>query len=240
MPRDDILERLPEHVDEQVKSITAVGKEGSQEREQSPATLFVKSNESHLILPLETASPLETTSPLEITSPLDKTRFPSSASTNGQSRDVIQAADRTNGCRANCGCACHKSQRSVTSSDVSGILGQLFVEHTGSPTLRNKCDMPTCSNARASSLYAQHWVSFGGSCSQAVRFYTAYQTRSRPPLQLRILRRVPDSAPAVSFAMSGNIQGLQDLFCRGAASPQDVSDTRGYSLLRVNSTPPKG
>ncbi|KAL8647736.1 MAG: hypothetical protein Q9226_006311 [Calogaya cf. arnoldii] len=47
-----------------------------------------------------------------------------------------------------------------------------------------------------------------------------------------MLRRVPDSAPCVKFALDGNIDGLKDLFKRGLASPKDVSSTRGYSILR--------
>lgn len=53
-----------------------------------------------------------------------------------------------------------------------------------------------------------------------------------PQFQLKTLRRVPDSAPCVNFALEGNTQALKDLFVRGLASPQDVSSTRGYSLLR--------
>lgn len=36
----------------------------------------------------------------------------------------------------------------------------------------------------------------------------------------------------VNFALNGNIDGLKDLFKKGLASPQDVSTTRGYSVLR--------
>ncbi|KAI9700218.1 MAG: hypothetical protein M1820_006886 [Bogoriella megaspora] len=36
----------------------------------------------------------------------------------------------------------------------------------------------------------------------------------------------------VNFGLEGNILALKDLFARGLASPQDVSSTRGYSLLR--------
>ncbi|KAL9093265.1 MAG: hypothetical protein Q9165_004006 [Trypethelium subeluteriae] len=53
-----------------------------------------------------------------------------------------------------------------------------------------------------------------------------------PQFQLKTLRRVPDSAPCVNFALAGNVAALKDLFARGLASPQDVSSTRGYSLLR--------
>ncbi len=59
------------------------------------------------------------------------------------------------------------------------------------------------------------------------------QSNAGPSLQLKTLRRIPDSAEAITFAMNGNIEGVKSLFGRGLASPVDVSDTRGYSLLRV-------
>jgi len=113
-------------------------------------------------------------------------------------------------------------------------MGQLFVEHAGIPAISTKCDKSTCTNAQASQVYAEYWFPLGVFWSQILSFHVSYQANLGPSFQLRTLRRVPDSAPAVSFAMSGNVPGLRELFRRGAASPQDVSDTRGYSLIRVS------
>ena len=54
-----------------------------------------------------------------------------------------------------------------------------------------------------------------------------------PQLQLVTTRRVPDASPAITFAMKGDIEGLRYLFSQGSASPRDVSDSRGFSLVRV-------
>lgn len=51
-------------------------------------------------------------------------------------------------------------------------------------------------------------------------------------LQLDTLRRIPDTAQCVKFALSGDIEGLKYLFEKGLASPRDVSTTRGYSVLQ--------
>jgi ankyrin repeat protein len=51
-------------------------------------------------------------------------------------------------------------------------------------------------------------------------------------MSLEALRRVPDASQCVSFAQTGNIDGLKYLFRHGLASPRDVSDSRGYTLLR--------
>ncbi|KAK3900475.1 ankyrin repeat-containing domain protein [Staphylotrichum tortipilum] len=140
------------------------------------------------------------------------TRRSSSASMDHQSPGIrLVVAGRTNACRAQCKCACYRTQKLATPSFLSQVLGQLFVEHVGIPAISTKCDTSTCVKVQASQVY---------------------QANLGPSFQLRTLRRVPDSAAAVNFAMNGNIPGLQELFRRGAASPQDVSDTRGYSLIR--------
>ena len=59
-----------------------------------------------------------------------------------------------------------------------------------------------------------------------------YQPHIGPQFELSTLRRVPDSAQCVNFALKGNIDGLKYLFKKGLASPRDVSTTRGYSVLR--------
>ncbi|KAI1839713.1 hypothetical protein JX266_014076 [Neoarthrinium moseri] len=43
---------------------------------------------------------------------------------------------------------------------------------------------------------------------------------------------VSDTAQSISFAMSGNIEGLQYLFGRQEATPRDISSARGFSLIR--------
>ncbi|KAF7939982.1 uncharacterized protein EAE98_000109 [Botrytis deweyae] len=64
------------------------------------------------------------------------------------------------------------------------------------------------------------------------QLFLGYQSNAGPQMSLTTLRRVPDSAQCVSFALEGNIEGLKILFMSGMASPRDVSTTRGYSLLR--------
>ncbi|KAM7200723.1 ankyrin repeat protein [Naviculisporaceae sp. PSN 640] len=144
----------------------------------------------------------------------------------------LPLASHRNGCRVSCTCACHRTPKTATPSRLSRVVGQLFVGYAGIPVLSTKCDSSTCINARRSQLYVEYWFPLGLFWSRVIRLRLTYQAQMGPSLLLRILRRVPDSAPAVSFAMNGNIEGLKELFSRGAASPQDVSDTRGYSLIR--------
>ena len=56
-------------------------------------------------------------------------------------------------------------------------------------------------------------------------------------LQLATQWKVPDTAQSIAFALKGDIDGLKYLFSRGLASPSDVSDSRGFSLIRVGILP---
>ena len=79
-----------------------------------------------------------------------------------------------------------------------------------------------------------YWFPLGFFWSHIVRFQVDYQENIGPQMSLRTLRRIPDSAQCVNFALNGNIDGLKDLFARGLAPPRDVSSSRGYPILRVS------
>lgn len=57
-----------------------------------------------------------------------------------------------------------------------------------------------------------------------------------PQFQLPTQTKVPDTAQSIWFAISGDIDGLKNLFRQGLASPRDVSYSRGFSLMRVGLT----
>ena len=59
-----------------------------------------------------------------------------------------------------------------------------------------------------------------------------------PHLQLPTQVKVPDTAPSIRFAMEGDIDGLKYLFSQRLASPRAVSNSRGFSLVRVGLTTP--
>ncbi|KAJ5776448.1 uncharacterized protein N7511_001459 [Penicillium nucicola] len=64
------------------------------------------------------------------------------------------------------------------------------------------------------------------------RIHFQYMPNAGPQFQLSTTRRVPDTAQSVNFATQGNIEGLKYLFSQGISSPRDVSDSRGFSLIR--------
>jgi ankyrin repeat protein len=115
---------------------------------------------------------------------------------------------------------------------LSRVLGQLFVDFAGLPFLNQKCNLETCIKSRSSKFSVEYWFPMGFLSSAIVRLHIGYQPNIGSLLQLDTIRRVPDTAQCVSFALNGDIDGLKYLFSNGLASPRDVSTTRGYSILR--------
>lgn len=139
--------------------------------------------------------------------------------------------------RSGCICACHRRKKSSTPRFVDQVLGQLFIGYAGMPFPSPKCDSDACEKAQTPHVSLEYWFPVGFVWSQIVRLQFGFRPNVGPQVSLSTLRRVPDSAQSVDFALAGNIDGLKDLFKNGLASPQDVSSTRGYSLLRICSTP---
>lgn len=137
-------------------------------------------------------------------------------------------------CRPGCSCICHSERKSNTSEYFEGILGRLFMGYSGIPLLNSRCDSAICRRSQSPSVSAEYWFPLGFCWSQIVRLEIGFQSQIGPQWELSTLRRVPDSAQCVKFALGGDIDGLKGLFQHGMASPKDVSSTRGYSLLRVS------
>lgn len=141
-----------------------------------------------------------------------------------------------NCCRPACHCVCHMENRSSTPSFMDRVLGQVFVGYSGLPGFSSKCNVGTCEKSQSPSMSFEYWFPLGFVWSQIVRMRLTYERNLGPHFEISTLKRVPDSAQCVTFALNGNTEGLKDLFRRGLASPRDVSSTRGYSVLRVYSS----
>ena len=135
-------------------------------------------------------------------------------------------------CRPGCSCNCHLQTRSSTPGFVDRVFGQMFVGYAGLPFVSAKCDTDSCEKSQAAHISVEYWFPLGFAWSKILRLQLTYQARIGPQFELSTLRRVPDSAQCVNFALNGKIDGLKDLFRRNLASPRDVSTTRGYSVLR--------
>ncbi|KAL8730166.1 MAG: hypothetical protein Q9166_004249 [cf. Caloplaca sp. 2 TL-2023] len=137
-------------------------------------------------------------------------------------------------CRPGCACQCHLEKRSSTPGLVDRVPGQVFVGYTGLPGISLKCSVETCEKSQSPVMSFEYWFPLGFMWSQIVRLRLTYEHNLGPRFDLSTLRRVPDSAQCITFALNGNIDGLKDLFKRGLASPRDDSDfidEQNYTLL---------
>ena len=137
-------------------------------------------------------------------------------------------------CPTTCVCSCHTRVKTPAPAFIDRVLGRLFVRTAGIPFLSTKCDYHACKSSQAPRVTVEYWFPLHVFWSQIVRLQVGFHASMGPQFSLRSLRRVPDSAQCVHYAIHGNIEGLKDLFGRGLASPWDVSSTRGYTLSRVS------
>lgn len=146
---------------------------------------------------------------------------------------ALQVTTRSSRCgNGNCRCVCHAASRIKTPGGfLNRVVGQLFLGYSG---ISSKCNLPSCEVTQQPEVTAEYWFPMGLLWSMIIQFNLSYQANMGPSFALKTLRRVPDSAVCVNYVINGNIDGLKGLFNKGLASPRDVSDTRGYSLLRVS------
>ena len=138
-------------------------------------------------------------------------------------------------CRPGCPCACHSRVEVQSPGLVGRFLGQLFVGYAGLPLVSRRCNTDSCRRQQSQHVSIQYWFPLWF-LAQIVRLQLSYRPTLGPQIQLTTLRRVPDSAPCIAFAIAGNIEGLKVLFTQGLASPYDVSESRGLSVLGVSIT----
>ena len=144
----------------------------------------------------------------------------------------VRMAHATGPCRHSCPCSCHAQRRLGTPSVMDRWVGQLSVQFSGISSMVSHCNHESCERTQNPLISVEYWLPSGVLWSQIIRLRMGYEPNIGPQLQLSMLRRVPDSAPCIDYAMNGNIDGIKDLFRRGLASPRDVSSTRGYTMLR--------
>ncbi|KAG8625551.1 hypothetical protein KVT40_005952 [Elsinoe batatas] len=136
-------------------------------------------------------------------------------------------------CKGWCPCACHAKRKLASGASwmAEQFFGRMFVGYSGIPLLNRRCDFQGCRKQEPTSATMEYWFP-GWVASTNLRLCFKNLPQSGPQLQISTTRRVPDTAQSIAFAMQGNIVGLQHLFTKGLASPRDVSDSRGYSLVR--------
>lgn len=124
-------------------------------------------------------------------------------------------------------CICHLQQKTSTPAELNSVLGQLFVGYAGPPAISPKCTTEGCQRSRTSQISLEYWFLWAFLSSTIMRMQIGYQSSIGTTMQLDTLRRMPDTAQCVNYALQGDIEGLRYLFSDSLASPRDVSATRG-------------
>lgn len=138
-------------------------------------------------------------------------------------------------CRNWCPCGCHgkRKARVTMPGAMESLLGKMFVGYTGLPVLNKPCDFRGCRDRQEPAATMEYWFPWWFVAAN-LKLHLKYLPNTGPQLQLSTTRRVPDTSQSIKFATQGNIDGLRFLFSQKMASPRDVSDSRGYSLIRVS------
>ena len=224
--RDKLLQNsdLHQRVDERVGRIVELLENQSNQIQEGQASQLGSFNQAMMLKNRRRHGPASNT----------KKRTADIPQSEGVAIKILQYASM---CRAKCPCSCHNYKRAATPAFLDRVLGQMFIGYTGMPLFSPKCNSQECQKGQGPYVNLEYWFPLGFFWSQILSIQAGFPQNFGPQFQLRTLRRVPDSAPCVNYALEGNIEALKDLFVRGLASPQDVSSTRGYSLLRVGKDP---
>jgi hypothetical protein len=116
---------------------------------------------------------------------------------------------------------------------MESLLGKMFIGYKGMPVFNKPCDFRGCQHRQNPIATMEYWFP-RWFMSMNMKLHLKYLPREGPQLQLATIRRIPDSSQSITFAMKGDIEGLKYLFSQGLALPTDVSDSRGFSLVRVS------
>ena len=156
---------------------------------------------------------------------------PSEEGINTQTVRVVASHRRP--CRSWCPCACHTKRKMKLTPPkiVENVIGRMFVGYSGLPLLKEPCDFRGCQDRQHAAATFEYWFP-AWFVSMNLKLQLTCLPRMGPELQLSTTRRVADDSQSVAFAMQGNIEGLKHLFTQGLAGPRDVSDSRGYTLMR--------
>ena len=134
-----------------------------------------------------------------------------------------------NSCVAWCSCRCHTKGSLKSPPVLDPIFGSISMVYGGVSYISGPCDQYSCRRRSDTTLRMSY------RCPQRMHARLFQLSMAMTPmyglrLNLKTPRVVTWDAPIWGFAMNGNMQGLQDLFSRGVASPWDVNPIGGSAL----------
>ena len=137
-------------------------------------------------------------------------------------------------CSSHCKCACHEVHTFQTPSFFNQVIGSLFVGYSGYPRRMGtspRCTEAGCLSRSISRIYIHYCFPFW-LLAKAVMFGLKTQSLGAISLSLTIRPIILNSSELFRLAGSSDVKGIQQLFSKGLASPNDCSED-GYSALYV-------
>lgn len=169
---------------------------------------------------------------LQDSSRRDQISIPSEEGTNTQTLRILTSHRIP--CRSWCPCTCHSKRKLNLPAPglIENVLGRMFVGYSGLPVFNKPCDFRGCRDRQNATATIEYWFPWW-IVSMNSKFCLTYLPWTGPQCHLSTTRRIPDDSQAIAFAMQGNTDGLKYLFSQRLVGPRDVSDSRGFSLMRV-------
>lgn len=136
-----------------------------------------------------------------------------------------------------CSCRYYSLTYYQSPQSFDSILGTLLIGHLAVCFKKRPCSEPSCRmqsipTFRLNFFFPQ-WM-----MSRLLQFVAQLSYMKGPELVLRMPRIVPDNAPALFYAVQGDIEGIKSLFSKGLASPYDVALNDGRTALHVSTRNP--
>lgn len=139
-------------------------------------------------------------------------------------------------CERFCRCQCHATTHLNMPRTLAETVGRLFLSYTGTPALsRRSCNFPDCGQTGNTALrlhyYFPRWFILR---ALSVSGEWGAISGARASWAIRIPRPVGVESSIWRYVDTGNVSLIQHMFSTGAASPFDIGDNDGRTLLHVS------
>ena len=129
-------------------------------------------------------------------------------------------------------CCCYPRRRIQIANVLSSLVGSMCISYLGGQ-MSQPCEQCICRTKLPVRLnisyYFPRWF-----LAMVVNIFLSFDRAGSPSVSLQMPRIRPDTSKIFHLATAGDIGGMQSMFTRGLASPNDVSYTFGYSVLHVS------
>ena len=217
----NISERISEHVlseafissDASIQSQSISGSASETNTDQTA----INTHEQNLVIPRRT----------------DDAQSPSVGTHTYNTVRIRASRYRRTQCRGWCSCSCHLVNYLRTPQSVDLALGSMFVGFSGFPVRRLRCSEKSCRKQSIPTLKVTYhfpqWL-----LARAICFSLALTYMNGPQVSLHMPRVIGSDSKIFSYAIQGDLCGLQALFQDGFASPYDVAASNGRTALHVS------